>query len=925
MGADGAPADAQTPAGAAAAGASDATVARSRDKIASLTIECTSKETGVGGLPARASSLGSDSTAQTPPPPGRAYGPSLAAAERLAATGRAAEALTLLEGLLAARPDDAAALCLHGACFAALGRGAEALAAYASALAADPAHAEALLGCAGVYRGAGMLEEALAALEQARALAGPPPAGDAACAGGAEASLAARIAAARAEVLTDTGTAMKAAGREGWRARYEAALEAAPSYAPAHYNLGVAAAEAGAPEEALARYARAVELAPGYAEAWCNAGALHRAAGRLDAALSALERAAAAAPGSPVVRANLAAALVDRAAALRAGGARAAGVAALERGAALAPRDAPALYALGAALAEAGEPHRAAFAYECAVAASPSFAEAWNNLGVLARELGDPAHAEACYRAALAARPAFPEALNNLAVALTQAGRAREAHALLRAALLAAPGYAEAHNNEGVLLRDLGDGPGALAAFGRAAALDPAARNAGQNRLLAHNYVTPGEDPSVAAAHLAWGRAFAAGVEQLPRRAPTLADAAPGRRLTVAYVSPDLFAHSVSYFAEAPLTWHDPSRVKLIVYDVRPGLGDARTERLRGAVAAAGGAWRAAARLSEAELAAAARADGVDILVDLTGHTAHNRLGALAARPAPVQCTWIGYPNSTGLAAVDYRFTDAAADPLGTPQRFAEALVRLPRCFLCYCPPPEAPAPTPPPAARAGHVTFGSFNALAKQTPEVLAVWGRILRAAPSARLVLKAKPFACESARQRWWRALEAEGVARARVDLLPLAPATADHLAQYSLMDIALDPWPYAGTTTTCEALWQGVPVLTLAGRCHAARVGASLLAAAGVGGRWVTEDADAYVARALEAAADVRALAALRTGLRARVAASPLCDARGFVSGLEGTYERLWARWVAGGGAEEEEEEEEEEEGGIGGEEGGSARGE
>lgn len=290
-------------------------------------------------------------------------------------------------------------------------------------------------------------------------------------------------------------------------------------------------------------------------------------------------------------------------------------------------------------------------------------------------------------------------------------------------------------------------------------------------------------------AHRAWGQAFAARATRLPpvARAPD-----PRRRpLRVGYVSPDLFTHSVSYFAEAPLTLFRPEEVSVFVYDAtqRP---DARSAHLQERAARAGAVWRPVAALSEDALADAVRADEIDILVELSGHTAFNRLGCLAKKPAPIQArqvsrtqclasnargrkvrarafshiprlsasprlplpptqvTWIGYPNSTGLQEVDYRFTDALCDPPDTAQTFVEKLVRLPRCFLAYSTPatPQPPPVSPAPSARNGFVTFGSFNNLAKVTPAVRALWAQLLKAVPTARLVVKAKPFACQAAR---------------------------------------------------------------------------------------------------------------------------------------------------------------------------------
>jgi protein O-GlcNAc transferase len=273
----------------------------------------------------------------------------------------------------------------------------------------------------------------------------------------------------------------------------------------------------------------------------------------------------------------------------------------------------------------------------------------------------------------------------------------------------------------------------------------------------------------------------------------------------------------------------------------------------------------------------------------------------MARRPAPVQITWIGYPNSTGLEAIDYRLTDDTCDPVSTHQTFVEELVRLPGCFLCYTPPRDAPPVAPLPAAGRGFVTFGSFNALAKVTDAVLALWAAVLARVPGSRLVLKNKPFACGQARALWTARLAALGIEAWRVDLLPLAASNAEHLAQYALVDVSLDPFPYAGTTTTAETLFMGVPCISMRGGCHAHNVGASLLGAVGLAADWVVDDEEAYVRRAVAAASDLPRLAALRAGMRQRVLDSPLCDGVAFVRGLEGVYGRLFERWLAGGAAE------------------------
>ncbi|GLC45522.1 hypothetical protein PLESTM_001745500 [Pleodorina starrii] len=858
-------------------------------------------------------------------------------------SGKAAEALALLDAVLLRQAGNVEALHQRAQCQQALGQVQEAISTHLRALALAPDHTPSLTSLGALYQVQGLLGDAVAAYHRAHEL--KPEDG--------------AIREGLAVVLTDQGTKLKNAGAPLSEAvsRYQAAVSLCPGYAPALYNLGVVAGELRQADAALEYYRAAVAAEPRYAQAHCNLGVLLRERGRLAEAVAAYEAALAAAPNFTIVRNNLAIALTDLGTHIKNEGRLDDGIALYERALSYSPRHADALYNLGVAYGEKGDLQRAAFMYEMALAFNPACAEAHNNLGVIWKEQDNIERAVECYSAALARRPNFPQSLNNLGVVMTAQGRAADALALLTAAVSGSPTYTEAHNNLGVLQRDVGCIPEALSSYSRCLELDPHCRNAGQNRLLALNYIYPGEDE--------FGQCPQGGWE-------------PDRPLRIGYISPDLFTHSVSYFAEAPLTHHSPARgYQHFVYGCVPK-PDAKTARLRSACEAAGGVWRDVVRLSEGELAEVVRRDGIDLLVELTGHTANNRLGVMARRPAPVQLTWIGYPNSTGLRAVDYRITDPVCDPWDTKQTFVEQLVRLPGCFLCYTPAVDAPPVAPPPALANGYITFGSFNNLAKITPRVLRLWGAILSSVPRSRLVLKNKPFACEAARGHLLAQLAAVGVEPWRVDLMPLAPGNAQHLATYALMDISLDPFPYAGTTTTTESLYMGVPCLTLAGSCHAHNVGVSLLTALGLhttsttttpttataaagtlpgtsspsstssahtaasdpqrqqqqqrqqsagesaaaaagaaaGGAspssssiasasgsvctsrpgWVAHSEAEYVALAVAHASDVKALAALRSCLRERMMSSPLCDGPAFVRSLEDVYRGLWRRHCA-----------------------------
>jgi protein O-GlcNAc transferase len=663
-------------------------------------------------------------------------------------------------------------------------------------------------------------------------------------------------------------------------------------------GLGASGAEETSPAEPLGDDEIAAKLEEARAEGaegLAALGVLLRALGRPDVAercyLEAMNRA----PAMTSLRAGLAAALTDLASRAEADGDGEEKLRLYERALAMQPNNAEALYNLGVVWMDEGCLERAAFMFEMAFQVDPGRAEAMNNLGIIHEDLSGPARAAECYLTALRARPGFPQALNNLALVYLTLGRARDAELLLETALAHDPAYARAHNNLGTLQMELGVVPLAVESFVRCLALSPDDRNAGHNLLLALNYVTPGDHPEVSAAHRRWGEEFSARNPPLPPLPPDDLErrCSEDRPPVVGYLSPDLCTHSVSYFVDAPLRHHDPTRAQVIVYSC-VSHRDETTSRLRQAVETRGHVWHDVGHLSEDVLARMIRDDEVDILVDLAGHTSENRLGCMAMRPAPVQATWIGYPGSTGLSQVDYRFTDPVCDPPSSGQTSSEELVRLPGCYACYTPPPDPPGVAPLPALDSGFVTFGSFSNLAKLTPEVLGVWARLLAAVPGSRLLVKRKPLGCAHARRRLLDRMESAGIDPRRASLAAPTPTHRDHLSSYAQIDVSLDPWPYTGVTTTCESLLMGVPVVTLRGRGHAHNASHSLLSAAGLADAWSARDQDEYVAIAARAAADVQGLAALRAGLRERLLASPLCDGPRFVRGLEDVYADLFRRW-------------------------------
>jgi predicted O-linked N-acetylglucosamine transferase (SPINDLY family) len=405
--------------------------------------------------------------------------------------------------------------------------------------------------------------------------------------------------------------------------------------------------------------------------------------------------------------------------------------------------------------------------------------------------------------------------------------------------------------------------------------------------MLYDSAVTPAQ---IYQRHREWGEAIAGDARAANPIVPPFSNSAdPERRLRVAYLSPDFRYHAVSFFFEPLLAHHDRDAVEFYCY-AEVEHPDAVTAALQ----QIGGIWRNTHGLDDAALRAQLRADAIDIAIDLAGHTGHSRLSAFALKPAPVTATWLGYAATTGLPTIDWRITDARADPPGQEQFHAEQLLRLPETFLCYrFYGAVVPDVTPPPAATRGAITFGSFNNPLKMSPPTIAAGAQILAAVPGARLVLKSLLFVEPSRRQHFLERFAAHGIAPARLELREPLPDMTDHLRSYAEIDIALDPFPYNGTTTTCEAMWMGVPMVNLIGDRHAGRVGFDLLSQVGMA-ELAMPDVDAYIAKAVALAGDVPLLARLRQELRERMRESPLCDAAAFARAFEAGLRRMWRQW-------------------------------
>jgi predicted O-linked N-acetylglucosamine transferase (SPINDLY family) len=400
------------------------------------------------------------------------------------------------------------------------------------------------------------------------------------------------------------------------------------------------------------------------------------------------------------------------------------------------------------------------------------------------------------------------------------------------------------------------------------------------------NYSDALEPAAVYAECRRWAERFTRPLEE--RAAPHANDPSPGRRLRVGYVSLGFREHPVTFFIGPVIEHHDRAQFEVILYsDVTHE--DEYTAALRGRA----DGWRNTVGMSDEELARTVREDAIDILIDLGGHTLGNRLLAFARRPAPVQVNWLGFPCTTGMTGMDYRVTDAWCDPPGLTEHLnSESLVRLPNVYMAWAPPLRSPDVSPLPALAAGRVTFGFFHGCYKITPRMVALWSRILHRVPGSRLVILAVDG--DAARSRILTEFAAHGIDAERLELLPRLPID-DFMGTYAKVDIALDPFPYHGATTTCFCLWMGLPVVVLAGATHASRADLSMLANVGLP-QLATEDPDRYVEIACGLAERLDELAALRSRLRAMMLASPVTDGPACTRALEDAYRTMWRTWCS-----------------------------
>ncbi len=522
----------------------------------------------------------------------------------------------------------------------------------------------------------------------------------------------------------------------------------------------------------------------------------------------------------------------------------------------------------------------------------PRYPEALVNLGDVLHDQNRIEEAIACYQRAIEIRPDHASAYFGLGIALQSNFEWDAALAAYAKTLSFEPDRADVHNNIAIVYQNRGQLDHAIQHFRRSLQLRPDVAYTHSSLAMAMHYHSEISPDEIFQEHRRWNACFAAPVRRISHDPTERATRTPGQRLRIGYVSPDFRRHPVPSFLESLLVGHNRERVELFAYSNTVHCDDV-TDRLRAHMST----WRDITRLSDDQAADLIAADGIDILVDLAGHTAMHRLGVFARKPAPVQVTWLGYPNTTGLDAIDYRLTDAYADPPGAEAYHSEALVRLPGCFLCYTPPLDSPAISRSAATDA--VTFVSFNLFSKVTEKVLELWSRILLAVPKSKLFLKASGLRSETTRAKVSEIFRRCGVSSDRLKLSGGVADFRNHLNLYNHADIALDPFPYNGTTTSFEAAWMGIPMITLKGATHVSRVGVSLNSNLGLADL-IAETPDDYVRIAVALAADPSRRASLHAGMRQRMTRSGLLDTEAFASKVEDAYQSMWANFLAGNAA-------------------------
>ncbi len=678
----------------------------------------------------------------------------------------------------------------------------------------------------------------------------------------------------RGNILLARGNAVEALDA------YQKALELEPDYAAAHYNTGNAQAGLNNHEAACAAYEKAILLKPDFTDAHVALGNALEDMGRRDEAIASYRRALEISPDYAEVFANLGKTLL-------AIGQHDEGAASLKRATDLMPDDMETLSILGVTQLSRGQLEAARSSLSRVLAASPENVDVNLQLGDTLLELGEADEAIACYRRVLDLVPDHFVAHNNLGNVHFTLGLFDKAFFWYGRALELQPDSAAVHSNLGTILKDIGQPDEGIKSIRRALEIAPEFTAARSNLLFIGHTLDDFSQEML----LKEARLFG---EIVARRATPATSwnnlPVPDRRLRIGFVSGDLCFHPVGFFMEGvlrALAASASANIETYAY-----MNFVRVDPVMERIKSLCHHWRQVFGLPDHETAQLIQSDKIDILIDLSGHSAKNRLPVFAWKPAPVQVSWLGYFDTTGVEAIDYLIADPWTLPESEEIYFTETIWRLPDTRLCFTPPDIDVTIRPLPALTEQQITFGCFNNLNKMGDAVVALWARVLSAVPNSRLFLKARQLYQPPVRESVFEQFGRHGIDPARL-ILEGPESRANYLAAYNRVDMALDPFPYTGGTTTAEALWMGVPVLTLSGQHFLNRQGVGLLMNAGLP-EWIACDPDDYVSRAVAHAGNLEKLAGLRMRLREQVLASPVFDAARFASHLDAALRGMWKRW-------------------------------
>ncbi len=554
----------------------------------------------------------------------------------------------------------------------------------------------------------------------------------------------------------------------------------------------------------------------------------------------------------------------------------------LEKAASLFPDNPLFLYDLGVFYYNISELEDAEIQLNKAISLQPDHVPTLFYLGNVARKKKNYLNAERFYKQAFSYNPEYYPAICNLGTTYSELTQFDDAIACFEKALSLAPRQMEPYNNLGLIYAKTGEITKALSYYRKAHQLNSQEHRIYSNILMYSHYLSNISNDEMFSLH----QQFQLKYQHLYTESSSQKRIVIKKeKLRIGYVSADFRIHSVGYFIEPIVTSHDKKDFEIFCYS-DTATPDETTERIRKNAFA----WRSIYGIDDNSVFSKIQEDKIDILVDLAGHTEDNRLPLFLRKPAPIQVTYLGYPNTTGLETIDYRLTDALADPDSSDKFYTEKLIRLETGFLCYRPPDVIPAVNDSPALRNGHITFGSFNNLPKINEATIKVWADILTNVPDSKLFLKTRPFNDTTVRKKYEQLFIKHGISVNRLIFKGHNASTSEHLNEYNVIDIALDPFPYNGTTTTFESLLMGVPVITLAGTCHAGRVGVSILNNFGIP-ELIAHSNKEYIEVAINMTKDITTLNKQRQNLRDRLLKSKLCNGKEFTKNLEKIYRQVW----------------------------------